>query len=61
MLQQLQAEGFGEMMGMNTERKMVEKFTSRLRQQKPTQELPQLTWRTREEPDDKQYENSLAR
>jgi len=41
---------------MNMEQKMVEKFMSRLRQQKPTQEMPQLTWRMKEEPDDEQFE-----
>lgn len=34
---------------MSMEQKMVEKFMSRLGQQKPTQDLLQLTWRTRED------------
>lgn len=50
MLQQLQAEGFGKTNGyMNMEQEMVEKFMSRPGQQKPTQDLLQLTWRARED------------
>lgn len=39
----------GRHMGMNMEQKMVEKFMSRRGQQKLTQDLLQLTWRTRED------------
>lgn len=39
----------GGQMGMNMEQKMVEKFMSRSGQQKLTQDLLQLTWRTRED------------
>lgn len=39
----------GRQMGMNMEQKMVEKFRSRPGQQKPTQDLLQLTWSSRED------------
>lgn len=46
---------------MNKEQKMVKNFMSRLGQQKSTHDLPRLTWRTREEPEDEHSETSLCK